>query len=179
MVDDQPADAVTDPRISTCDADRDPVNRLRAFLAANGSDAEIVEPSADTATVAAAAAALGVGTSQIIKSLLFRTRERDSLLVIALGGYRVNRERLSQASHLGRLKLASADEVASLTGFVVGGMPPVGHSSDLNVIVDQEVLRQPIVFGGGGRSDLLLQIRPEEIVRLANATVASVCDPEL
>ena len=58
-------------------------------------------------------------------------------------------------------------------------MPPVGHRPDLSVIVDCRVLDEPVVFGGGGRSDLLLRIRPDEIVRLTNACVADVADPSL
>ena len=57
-------------------------------------------------------------------------------------------------------------------------MPPVGHLTTLNVIVDPAVLVEPVVFGGGGQSDLLLRIRPAEIVRLTGATVADVTDPE-
>ncbi len=159
-------------------SDRHPVERLRQFLAAGGSEAEIIKPPADAATVAAAADALGVHPSQIVKSLLFQNRQGDVILVVASGGYRVNRHRLAEITGMGHLKLASPATVAEITGFAVGGMPPVGHLTTLNVIVDPAVLVEPVVFGGGGQSDLLLRIRPDEIVRLTGATVADVTDPE-
>ncbi len=156
----------------------DPVERLRTYLVDAGSEAEIVEPPADASTVAAAAQALGVLPSQIVKSLLFQSRRGDVVLVVAGGGHRVNRHRLAEVAGLGHLKLASPATVLESTGFAVGGMPPVGHSSSLQVIVDQSVLDETVVFGGGGRSDLLIRIDPDEIVRLTGATVADVADPE-
>ncbi len=154
----------------------EPVNRLRAYLVDAGSDAEIVKPPADASTVPAAARALGVHPSQIVKSLLFQSRRGEVVLVVAGGGHRVNRQRLADVAGLGHLKLASPATVLEATGFAVGGMPPVGHSSSLQVIVDQSVLDETVVFGGGGRSDLLMRIQPDEIVRLTGATVADVAD---
>jgi prolyl-tRNA editing enzyme YbaK/EbsC (Cys-tRNA(Pro) deacylase) len=156
----------------------DPAERLRRFIDGSGSDAKIVAPEGDAPTVAAAARALGVHQSQIVKSLLFETRQGDVVLVVAAGGFRVNRQRLAEFAGLGHLKLASPDTVLSAAGFAVGGMPPVGHVQRLKVIVDQAVLREPVVYGGGGRSDLLLRIRPDEIIRLTNGAVADLCDPE-
>ncbi len=151
---------------------------MRSFLERSGSDAQIIQPPADAATVNAAADALGVHPSQIVKSLLFQTRRGDLVLVVAAGGSRVNRQRLAEVAGLSHLKLASPETVLSATGFAVGGMPPVGHARPLNVMVDQAVLMEPVVFGGGGRSDLLLRIRPEEIIRLTSATVADLADAE-
>jgi prolyl-tRNA editing enzyme YbaK/EbsC (Cys-tRNA(Pro) deacylase) len=161
---------------STMAAGDDPVERLRTYLDRAGSDAEVVTPPADAPTVEAAAAAMGVRRSQIVKSLLFESRQGDVILVVASGESRVNRQRLADIAGLGHLKLASPERVLQDTGYAVGGMPPVGHDSALAVVVDRAVLEEPVVFGGGGRSDLLLRIRPEEIVRLSSASVAPVCD---
>ncbi len=156
----------------------DPVERLRAFLERSESDAELVYPPADASTVTAAAEALGVDRAQIVKSLLFQTRQSDLVLVVASGGSRVSRRRLAEVAGLSHLKLASPETVMATSGYAVGGMPPVGHTRPLTVIVDQAVLDEPVVFGGGGRSDLLLRIRPAEIIRLTGATVADVADAE-
>ncbi len=156
----------------------EPSIRLREFLAVSGSDAEIVKPPADAATVSAAARALGVHEAQIVKSLLFQSRSGEIVLAVVKGGYRVDRRRLADVAGLGHLKLASPEAVLEISGFAVGGMPPVGHITPLTVFVDDAVLLETIVFGGGGRSDLLLRIRPLEIVRLAHASVANVADSE-
>lgn len=153
--------------------------RLRSFLEDSASDAEIIKPAADAPTVSAAAQALGVREAQIVKSLLFQSRAGDVVLAVVKGGCRVDRHRLAEVAGLGHLKLASPDTVLSIAGFAVGGMPPVGHANPLHVIVDAAVLDEPEVYGGGGRSDLLMRIRPDEIVRLTSAHVADVAESEL
>jgi Cys-tRNA(Pro) deacylase len=160
-------------------SERDSSDRLREFLVRAGSDADVIAPPADAPTVAEAARALGVHQSQIVKSLLFQSRQGDVVLVVACGGYRVNRQKLAELAGLGHLKLAPPDTVLARTGFAVGGTPPVGHVTSVPVIVDQAVLNEPFVYGGGGRSDLLLRISPDEIVRLTGAVIADVADSEM
>jgi prolyl-tRNA editing enzyme YbaK/EbsC (Cys-tRNA(Pro) deacylase) len=64
--------------------------------------------------------------------------------------------------------------VLELTGYPPGATPPVGHLTPLKVIVDRSVLQEPIVYGGGGGSDVMLRISPHEILRLTGAIVADV-----
>jgi Cys-tRNA(Pro)/Cys-tRNA(Cys) deacylase len=156
--------------------DGDPAQRLASFVRAAGIEAEIVFPDGPSATVAEAAATLGVPASQIVKSLLFETRQGDHLLVVASGELRIDRRRLADNAGLPHLKLASAATVLQQTGFPVGGMPPVGHQHQFPVIVDAAVLAEPIVFGGGGRTDAILRILPADIVRLNRATVSNVTE---
>jgi prolyl-tRNA editing enzyme YbaK/EbsC (Cys-tRNA(Pro) deacylase) len=134
----------------------DPIERLQEFIRSAGIDAEVVFPSGPTSTVVEAAATLGVPATQIVKSLLFETRQGEYLLVIASGERRISRPRLADASSLTDLKLARPETVLGVTGFAVGGMPPVGHDVRLMVVVDRAVMEQPIVFGGGGRTDAVL-----------------------
>lgn len=155
-------------------AGSDPVERLRRFLQESGVAAAIIHTPADATTVPAAAMALGVHQSQIVKSLLFESRHGDVVLVVASGINRVDRHRLAALTGLGHLKLASPQRVVEVTGYEVGGMPPVGHVLDLMVVLDETVLAQPVVFGGGGRSDHLVRINPNDIARLNNALIADV-----
>jgi len=158
------------------DEDDDPSQRLAAFVRDVGIDAEIVFLDGPSATVVEAAATLEVPTSQIVKSLLFETRQGEHLLVVASGERRIDRRRLAENAGLPHLKLASAATVLQCTGFPVGGMPPIGHQQQFPVIVDAAVLEESIVFGGGGRTDAVLRIRPADIVKLNRATVSDVTE---
>ena len=156
--------------------DDDPAQRLAAFIAGAGIDAEIVFPAGPSSTVAEAAATLGVPASQIVKSILFETRCGEHLLVVASGERRINRQRLADASGLVDLKLASPATVLAVAGFPVGGMPPVGHRDQFPVIVDRAVLDESIVFGGGGRTDAVIRILPADILGLNDARIADVTE---
>ncbi len=158
-------------------AERSPESAaLAAYLREWRVDAELLAPGADTSTVPAAAAALGVPERQIVKSLLFEGKGGALVLVIARGTARVDRQKLSAVTGLRQPRLASPEVVRRATGFLPGGMPPVGHASPLRVVLDRRVLDEPVVFGGGGRSDTMLRIRPQDIARLTRATVADVAD---
>jgi len=150
------------------------VSRLEQMIAAGAIDAQLIEPGVPTPTVPDAAAALGVEPQQIIKSLLFAARDGSVVLAIVTGASRVDRHRLAEVAKLSHLKMAAPDVVLEKTGYPAGGTPPVGHTSQLTVVVDTGVTKLPVVFGGGGRVDSLLEITPDEIVRVTAATVADI-----
>lgn len=144
-------------------------------LVLDGSiDAELIEPGVPTPTVPDAARALGVEERQIIKSLLFAAKSGEVVLAILSGASKVNRQRLRDVTGLRGLELAEPSVVLERTGYPAGGTPPVGHTSQLDVVVDSAVMELPVAIGGGGRVDALLRIEPEEIVRVTQARVARI-----
>jgi prolyl-tRNA editing enzyme YbaK/EbsC (Cys-tRNA(Pro) deacylase) len=146
------------------------VQSLIRFIAQHGIAAEIVPVSVKTPTVPAAAAALGVETSQIIKSLLFLVRERP-VLVIAGGDRPVDRGVLAAKFGVGKkqIRLADAETVLQVTGYPAGGVPPFGHPAPLPTLLDSAVLAWDAVYGGGGDDHTLLRVAPGELARVTNA----------
>ena len=130
--------------------------------------------SEHTLTVGDAARALAVNTDQIIKSLVFHI-DGKPLLVINNGLARVDRRKL--AAHLGvgrkKVKFASPDTAFTLTGFVVGSMPPFGHKQKLPTLVDTAVTRLDIIYGGGGDIDAMMRLMPAELLKVSQAEVLS------
>ena len=149
---------------------------LERAIADGSLNAEIIRPGVPTPTVPAAAAALGVDESSILKSLLFLDPGGVAVLAIATGSSRVDRVRLAAVAGVERLKLAPPEEVKRRTGYPVGGAAPVCHATPLRVIVDRRLLALDIVYGGGGTADSLLKITPREIVRVTSATVAEIVE---
>ncbi len=150
---------------------------LLAFLAEHGVDHEIVAPGVPMPTVPAAAAAMGVGVEQILKTLLFDDRNGGFVVAIACGTGRVDRARLAAVSGSGKLRVADAPDVLRVTGFPAGGVAPLALPPDLQVIVDSAVIELKVAWGGAGREELLLRVAPSDIVRLNNATVAEIVAP--
>ncbi len=143
---------------------------LARYIADHGIAAEIVPMAAETPTVPAAAAALGVTTSQIIKSLLFLVRDQP-VLVIASGDTLVDRAVLATRFGVGKkqIKLADAATVLALTGYPAGGVPPFGHLTPLPTLLDRQVLAWEVIYGGGGDDHTLLRIAPVELARVTGA----------
>ena len=143
---------------------------LANFITKNAIAAEIVPVAVETPTVPAAAAALGVTTGQIIKSLLFMIRD-EPVLVIASGDTLVDRGILAARFGVGKkqIKLADAETVLRLTGYPAGGVPPFGHPAPLLTLLDRGVLAWDVIYGGGGDDRTLLRIAPEELGRVTGA----------
>jgi Cys-tRNA(Pro) deacylase len=148
--------------------------RLRDFLARRRIAAKILFPGVPMPTVPLAAAAIGVCEDQIVKSVVFESKNGDVVLAIASGSARIDRVRLAAVSGTGKLTLAKPDRVHAVTGYPAGGVAPVGHRTSIPVVVDSRVLAQDLVFGGGGSERTLLEISPQRILDLTGATIAAI-----
>jgi len=150
---------------------------LQHFIDAHQIRATILPMAEHTPTVSDAARELAVETDQIIKSLVFRIGDQP-LLVISNGNARVDRKKLATILGVGRnrIKFASPDAALEITGYVVGSMPPFGHRSRLRTLIDREVTRQAVIFGGGGDVDAMLRLTPDELLRVSGGELAEISE---
>jgi prolyl-tRNA editing enzyme YbaK/EbsC (Cys-tRNA(Pro) deacylase) len=154
---------------------------LARYVEREGIDAQILELDEPTPTVETAAAALGIAPVQIVKSILFVVKQPDGelrpLLVITNGTDRVDYVALGRFAGTSRraIRIASAEQVVELTGYPVGTVPPFGHKMLLPTVIDEGVLRQETIYGGGGALNTLMRVRVGELCRvLATAPVRAV-----
>src|SRR5262245_50844751 len=100
--------------------------KVQTALAAKGVALTVIELPQSTRTSAEAAQAVGCAVGQIAKSIIFRAAQSDRpVLVLTSGANRVSEKAVAEL--LGEpLKKADADYVRTRTGFVIGGVPPVG-----------------------------------------------------
>ena len=148
---------------------------LARWIAENGVAAEVVCLPVETPTVHAAADAVNVSPEAILKSLLFLA-DGQPYLVMANGLAKVDRSKLSAHWGLGkkRVKMASAEKVLELTGYPVGAVPPFGHRTLLPILMDPAVLKQPVVYAGGGGIQALVCLTPQELCRVVKPEIVSV-----
>ena len=118
-----------------------------------------------------------VDTDQIIKSLVFMIEDRP-LLVINNGTARVDRKKLANLLGVGRkrVKFASAEQALTITGFVVGSMPPFGHRQMLRTLVAPAITRLDLIFGGGGDVDAMMRLTSIDLLRVTGAEVTDVSE---
>ena len=135
---------------------------------------EVRELPASTRTAAEAASAIGCEVSQIAKSLVFHRRQSDApLLVIASGTNRVNSEAVSAL--IGeRITLATAEFVRARTGFSIGGVPPVGHASPMDVFIDEDLRRYDEIWAAAGTSHAVFRLTPSDLEALTGGRVVRV-----
>ena len=151
------------------------IARVREALAAFGGDHTVVELTEPARTAADAARLLGCRVEQIANSLVFRAPARDAVvLVMASGGRRVDPARVEKA--LGEpVAKADADFVRARTGFTIGGVAPVGHSSPpFAVLVDAELVGFEEIWAAAGHPNTVFRLTPDELVRMTGGRVATI-----
>jgi len=137
--------------------------RVQAALQAAGLELVVRELPASTRTAAEAAAAVGCTVAQIVKSLVFRTvQSKEAILVLASGGNRVNEARVGEL--LGEpIEKADADFVRDRTGFSIGGVPPVGHTTRLRTLVDKDLLGLSALWAAAGTPHAVFPLTPADL----------------
>ena len=150
---------------------------LARFITTNNIEAELVHLPVETPTVAAAANAVNVRPEQIIKSLLFIANEKP-ILVVTNGLTRIDRKRLADVLEMSRrrIKIATVEQVQTVTGYAVGAVPPFGHLTRIQTLLDKGVLAESIIYGGGGESDALMRLSSQELQRVVDANVVDIAD---
>jgi Cys-tRNA(Pro) deacylase len=126
-----------------------------------------------TKTAADAAAAIGVSVGQIVKSLVFGV---DGEIVMALvsGANQLDEKKLALAAGGDKCARVDADAVREATGYPIGGVPPFGHSTQLRVFVDPDLLQYDEVWAAAGTWNDNFGANPNDIVRVACGVVTDL-----
>lgn len=151
--------------------------RARQFqdtLHQRGYDLAVVELPDSTRTADDAAKALGCSKAQIVKSLVFRHVATDKpVVVLASGPNRVNEDVISGL--LGsEIAKADADYVKRVTGFAIGGVPPLGHREPVTMFVDEDLLGFEETWAAAGTPHAVFKIPGKITDFLPEHTVVSV-----
>lgn len=148
--------------------------KVQDALALHGVDLQVVEMPSSTRTATDAAASIGCTVAQIAKSLIFRSKETDRpVLVIASGVNRVDEKKV--AALIGEaIGKADADFVRARTGFVIGGVPPVGHAETPITLIDADLLAFDEIWAAAGTPNAVFRLLPAELVAITGGTVADV-----
>ena len=131
---------------------------------------QILEKTARTAKEAANA--LNCEEGAIVKSLVFKS-ETGFLICLVSGDKRCSLNKLKKVISKKDVSMASADDVKAQTGFTIGGVSPVGHINNLNIIIDKSLERFQIVYAAAGHPNSIFKI---DILKLKDLTKGRVED---
>ena len=156
------------------------VRRVVEAAERKGINLEISTFAESTHTAEEAAAALGAELGQIVKSLVFvvpgEADELEPVLCLVSGVNRVDMARLAAVTAEPAIRRATAREANELTGFTIGGIPPIGHSRPLRVIMDPDLGRYETVWAAAGLPTAVFPVPPATLRMLANAEVTPLAE---
>jgi len=155
------------------------VQRVLEAAARQGVTLEVTVFDESTHTAPEAAAALGAELGQIVKSLVFAVpgaNGPDPLLCLVSGTNRVDVARLAAVTGEADIRRATAKEARDMTGYSIGGIPPIGHPRPVRVIMDPDLGRYPVVWAAAGLPTAVFPVPPDTLRALTDATVAAITE---
>ncbi|MCC2646664.1 MAG: YbaK/aminoacyl-tRNA synthetase associated region [Rickettsiaceae bacterium] len=126
-------------------------------------------------TAQEAASSIGCAVSQIVKSLIFKTRMTvKPVLVLVSGPNRVN-EKIIESYISEEIIKADAVFTKELTGFAIGGIPPIGHKHAIKLVfIDQDLLRFDDLWAAAGTPNAVFNIQVKDLLLMTNGRIVSV-----
>ena len=135
---------------------------------------------ASTHTAEDAARSVGAELGQIVKSLVFvapaETGGLEPIVCLVSGTNRVDLARLAAVTGRPDVRRATAREATELTGFTIGGIPPIGHARPVRVVMDPDLGRYPEVWAAAGTDRAVFPVAPAALQTLSDAVVAPIAE---
>ena len=149
---------------------------VETYFKREGLPYEVLYLTESTATVPLAAAALGVKPERIAKSLTYRLKERD-IMVVACGTARIDNRKFKETFGC-KAKMMTPEEALALTGYAVGGVCPFDLPEGIRVYLDESLRRFDAVYPAAGASNACTKISPTQLQQLTNALWVDVSKAE-
>jgi prolyl-tRNA editing enzyme YbaK/EbsC (Cys-tRNA(Pro) deacylase) len=148
--------------------------RVQHALRAMGHELDVMEHGEPTRTAEEAARRAGCAIGQIVKSLVFRgATSGKPILVLTSGANRVAED--GMAAHVGeRLRRAEAAFVLSVTGFDIGGVPPVALQNTMECFMDEDLMAFDAVWASGGSENAIFMVAPQALQSMTMARLVRV-----
>ncbi|MBO2455800.1 Cys-tRNA(Pro) deacylase [Actinomadura barringtoniae] len=132
-----------------------------------------VAPDGDLSYGEAAAAAIGVPPERLFKTLLAEVDGRLTVGVVPVSGS-LDLKALAAASGGKKAQLADPQDAERATGYVVGGISPLGQRKRLPTVIDESASGFPTVYVSAGRRGLQIELAPADLARLTGARLAGI-----
>jgi len=142
-------------------------SKVQEALRQAGLDVRVVELDSSTRTAELAAAAVGTPVGSIVKSLVC-IADGKPLLALVAGDKRADMAKIGAAVGAAEVRMSTAVEARDITGYAVGGVPPVGLKDPLPVLVDDCLSRFETVWAAAGTPHAVFAIRFDDLVRVTN-----------
>ena len=139
------------------------IDRVRSYLQGKNPGLQIIELEQNTSTAALAAQALGLEVGQIAKSIVFKTKKDEYLMVVSAGDVKLDSKAIKETVGQ-RVRMANPDEVLRVTGFSIGGVCPFALATELPVYLDESLLRYDLVYAAAGTANTALPISFQELL---------------
>ena len=155
--------------------DKEPVKRAEKSLKNFDQSLEVIVLDKSARTAQDAATALGCNVGAIVKSLLFKTNDSFILCLVA-GDKRASLNKIKKIINKKDVSMANPDDVKSQTGYTIGGVSPIGHLKQIEIIIDNSLERFNELFAAAGHPNCVFKINFTNIQKITNGKVENITE---
>jgi Cys-tRNA(Pro)/Cys-tRNA(Cys) deacylase len=119
---------------------------------------------------------LSLKAEQVFKTLVVETEAKKLIVALLPVTHQLNLKALAKAISVKKIKMADAKRVESTTGYVLGGVSPLGQKKVLTTILDNSSQNHLTIFVSGGKRGLELELSPQDLALLTKAKIADIID---
>lgn len=151
-----------------------PAQKIQDLLTSLGYPYIVIEHAESTRTAQEAADRAGCELGQIVKSLIFRGKTTGKpILVLTSGANRVAEDLISgyAGEPIGR---ADAEYVRTVTGFAIGGVPPLGHIQEMESYLDEDFLQYQTVWAAAGTPNAIFELTPTDLQKMTGGKILRI-----
>jgi len=152
---------------------KETVKRVQEFIAQFDPKLKVLALDTTARTAKDAAKSLGCETGAIVKSLVFRADDTFLICLVA-GDKRCSLNKLKKVINKKDVCMANADEVKTNTGFSIGGVAPIAHLKQLNILIDKSLSRFQNVFAAAGHPNSIFKIEYYQLVQMTKGEVKEI-----
>jgi len=155
--------------------DKEPVKRAEKSLKDFDQSLKVIVLDKSARTAQDAATALGCNVGAIVKSLLFKTND-SFLLCLVAGDKRASLNKIKKTINKKDVSMANPEDVTSQTGYTIGGVSPIGHLKQIEIIIDNSLERFNELFAAAGHPNCVFKINFTNIQKITNGKVENITE---
>ena len=155
--------------------DKEPVKRVEKELREFNPVSKIIVLDTSARTAKEAASSLGCEVGAIVKSLLFKTENTFTLCLIA-GDKKASLNKIKKVLMISDTSMASSDEVKKITGYTIGGVSPIGHLNNIDILIDNTLNRFSELFAAAGHPNCIFKINFKDLQKITKGSIKEITE---
>ena len=155
--------------------DKEPVQRVQKILNEFDKNSKVIVLKSSARTALEAAKSLNCEVGAIVKSLLFKTEQNFTLCLVA-GDKKASLNKIKKILNIKDASMASADDVKNVTGFTIGGVSPIGHLNETNILIDSSLERFNYLFAAAGHPNCVFKISFKDLNKITKGSIKELIE---
>ncbi len=122
-----------------------------------------------------AAGKMGVPANRVFKTLVVQLDSNQLAVGVVPVSAKLNLKRMAKAAGAKKAVMAAPADVERSTGYVLGGVSPLGQKKRLQTILDSSIKNFPTIYVSAGRRGLEIELSPDDLISLVGGVITDIC----